>query len=104
MTPRRRSRCRTRMVAGDFCCRSGSGFLPAPISRRFCAGVALALALARTMDRMTSAIQNLPAPHEVAERIRACRAELAALKRLFRAAKAAEDADAARRARKDISW
>jgi hypothetical protein len=42
---------------------------------------------------------HLPKPGEVLERIKACRKELAALQRLFRAAKAAEEADDARKER-----
>jgi hypothetical protein len=43
---------------------------------------------------------TLPPPNEVAARIQTCRAELAALRRLYRASKAVYDAQQARAARR----
>jgi hypothetical protein len=47
------------------------------------------------MDRMSERI-TLPTPDELADRIRACREELAALRKLLRMARAARNANAAR--------
>lgn len=51
-----------------------------------------------TLDIM-SLTDQLPPKEQIAERIDACRQELAALKRLYRAARAAEQADNARQRR-----
>jgi hypothetical protein len=51
---------------------------------------------------MNQTTLSLPASKTIRERMQACRDELAALKRLLRAAEAAEEADQASRRRREM--